>query len=170
MGSVTTALCNSFKHELLLGIHDFEGDAFKIALIKASPTDSYGANTHNYEVISYDNDGGTSFGASTALKPTSGGNNDEYSGTGYSAGGKPLSGGAVVVTNNTAHVDFSNVEWTSATIDADGALIYNSDNKDSKTGRAVCVIGFASTQSSDNGTFSISFPTAGESTSIIRIA
>tara|TARA_E500000305_G_C3995039_1_gene224082 strand:+ start:474 stop:980 length:507 start_codon:yes stop_codon:yes gene_type:complete len=168
MGTITTGLCNSFKHELLKGLHDFDSDTFKIALIKASPTDSYSAATTNYSVGSYDNDGGTSFSVNTTL---TGNNNDEHAnGNGYTTNGNTLGSVSVTLTSTTAHIDFADPQWTSATIDSDGCLIYNASSKGSVAGRAVCVISFGSTQSADNGTFTITMPSDGASTSIIRVA
>ena len=65
-----------------------------------------------------------------------------------------------------AFVDFDNVQFTSATIDANGAIIYNS----SEGNKAVAIINFGSTQSSDNGTFTVTMPAPGTSTAIIRIS
>ena len=168
MGTITTALCNSFKHELLKGLHDFDTDTFKIALFKASPTDSYGAGTTNYSVGNYDNDGGTSYSVNTTMV---GNNNDEHAnGNGYTTQGATLASAAVTLTSTTAHIDFADPQWTSATIDSDGCLIYNASTKGSVAGRAVCVISFGSTQSADNGVFTITMPADGASTSIIRVA
>ena len=170
---VTTALCNSFKHELLKGLHDFDSDTFKLALIKQSPTDNYGADTTNYNIGGYDNDGGSTFTTSTTL---AGGNNDEHaeitspSSNGYTAGGVTLTGASVTLSSTTAFVDFADAQFLSATLDSDGCLIYNSSTKGSIAGRAVCVISFGSTQSSDNGTFTIEMPTASSSAAIIRVA
>ena len=77
-----------------------------------------------------------------------------------------MGGTTINLTNTTAHIDFNNPQFTSATIDANGCMIYNS----SASNKAVCVISFGSTQSSDNGTFTITMPADGESTSIIRVA
>ena len=145
--AISTALCSSFKQELLQGVHNFSTHTFKLALIKASESGTYGAASTNYSDIT--------------------GNSDEQGNTGtYSAGGATLSGTTINLTNTTAHIDFNNPQFTSATIDANGCMIYNS----SASNKAVCVISFGSTQSSDNGTFTITMPADGESTSIIRVA
>ena len=146
---ITTALCNTFKKELLEGIHTFGTDTFKLALIKSGESGTYGASTANYSDVT--------------------GNSDEISNTGnYSAGGASLT--SVTVTGgtsaSTAFVDFDNVQFTSATIDANGAIIYNS----SEGNKAVAIINFGSTQSSDNGTFTVTMPAPGTSTAIIRIS
>ena len=145
--AISTALCSSFKQELLQGVHNFSSHTFKLALIKASESGTYGAASTNYSNIT--------------------GNSDEQGNTGtYAAGGATLTGTTINLTNTTAHIDFNNPQFTSATIDANGCMIYNS----SASNKAVCVISFGSTQSSDNGTFTITMPADGESTSIIRVA
>ena len=130
--AISTALCSSFKQELLQGVHNFSSHTFKLALIKASESGTYGAASTNYSNIT--------------------GNSDEQGNTGtYSAGGAILTGTTINLTNTTAHIDFNNPQFTSANIDANGCMIYNS----SASNKAVCVISFGSTQSSDNGTFTI---------------
>ena len=147
--AITTALCNTFKKELLQGIHTFGTDTFKLALIKSGESGTYNKATTNYSDVT--------------------GNSDEIANTGsYSAGGATLA--SVTVTGGAgadiAFVDFDNVQFTSATIDANGAIIYNS----SEGNKAVAIINFGSTQSSDNGTFTVTMPAAGTSTAIIRIS
>ena len=145
--AISTALCSSFKQELLQGVHNFSSHTFRLALIKASESGTYGAASTNYSDIT--------------------GNSDEQGNTGtYSAGGAILTGTTINLTNTTAHIDFNNPQFTSATIDANGCMIYNTN----ASNKAVCVISFGSTQSSDNGTFTITMPADGESTSIIRVA
>ena len=146
---ITTALCNTFKKELLEGIHTFGTDTFKLALIKSGESGTYDATTANYSAVT--------------------GNSDEISNTGnYSAGGANLTNVTVTGGANasTAFVHFDNVQFTNATIDANGAIIYNS----SEGNKAVAIINFGSTQSSDNGTFTVTMPAAGTSTAIIRIS
>ena len=157
---ITTALCNTFKQELLQGVHNFGSHNFRLALIKQSPTDSYGENTK-----SYDNSSHTSAGEALTRN-----NNDEHAnGNGYTTGGVLLASVGITLdtSNNVAFVDFANPQFMSATIDADGCLIYN----DTATNNpAVCVIDFGTTQSSDNGTFTIDVPSPAHNTAIIRIA
>ena len=146
---ITTALCNTFKQELLQGIHAFGTDTFKLALIKSGESGTYGPATTNYSDVT--------------------GNSDEIGNTGsYSAGGATLTNVAVTGGSgaSTAFVDFDNVQFTNATIDANGAIIYNS----SDSNKAVCVLDFTSNKSSTSGTFTIQFPTADASNAIIRIA
>ena len=86
MGTIT-AMCSSFKQELLGGVHDLDTHTLKIALIKSSPTGSYGAATTNYSDVT--------------------GNSDEATGTNYSAGGQNLDGAAISLSGTTAIVDFT---------------------------------------------------------------
>lgn len=141
--AITQAMCTSFKQELLTGTHNFTnstGDTFKIALYTSS----------------------ASLGASTTAYSTT----NEVSGTGYTAGGNTLTTVTPTTDGTTAYVDFADTSWSSATITARGALIYNS----SKGNRAVAVLDFGGDVSSTNGDFTIQFPTANGSTAILRIA
>lgn len=144
--AITTAMCTSFKSELLGGTHDLDTHTLKLALIKASPTGTYGAATTNYSDVT--------------------GNSDETSGTGYSAGGQNLDGATISTDGTTAIVDFTDEVFTSSTISADGCIIYNS----SASNKAICVIDFGGTKTSTNGDFTIQFPAADASNAIIRIA
>lgn len=144
--AITTAMCTSFKSELLGGIHDLDTNSIKIALIKASPSGTYGAATTNYSDVT--------------------GNSDEASGTGYSAGGQVLDSVTISIDGTTAIVDIADEVFTSSTISADGCIIYNA----SASNAAICVIDFGGTKTSTNGDFTISFPAADASNAIIRIA
>ena len=144
--AITTAMCTSFKSELLGGTHDLDTHTLKLALIKASPSGTYGAATTNYSDVT--------------------GNSDEATGTGYSSGGQALDGAAISVSGTTAIVDFTDEVFTSSTISSDGCIIYNS----SASNKAICVIDFGGTQTSTNGDFTIEFPAADASNAIIRIA
>ena len=141
--AITQAMCTSFKQELLTGTHDFTnstGDTFKIALYTSSAT--LGAATTAYSVT------------------------NEVSGTGYTAGGNTLTNVTPTTSGTTAFTDFADTTWSSATITARGALIYNSTDSD----KAVVVLDFGSDKTSTNGDFTIQFPTADASNAIIRIA
>ena len=141
--AITQAMCTSFKVELLTATHNFtnsSGHTFKLALF----TDS------------------ASLGAGTTAYSTS----NEASGTGYSAGGNTLTNVTPTSGGTTAFTDFADTSFTSSTITARGALIYNS----SQSNKAVCVLDFGSDKSSTSGTFSIIFPTPDSSNAIIRIA
>jgi hypothetical protein len=144
--AITTAMCTSFKSELLGGIHDLDTNSLKIALIKASPAGTYGAATTNYSDVT--------------------GNSDEASGTGYTAGGQVLDSVTISLDGTTAIVDIADEVFTSSTISADGCIIYNA----SASNAAICVIDFGGTKTSTNGDFTISFPAADASNAIIRIA
>lgn len=137
---ITQAMCSSFKQQILLGEHDMDTDVFKIALYTAS----------------------ANLDASTTVYSTS----NEVVGAGYTAGGNTLSGATVSLTGTTAFVDFSDTSWTTATITARGALIYNS----SKSNKAVAVLDFGSDKTSTSGTFTVQFPTNDASSAIVRIA
>ena len=138
-------LCTSFKQEILQAVHNFTastGYTFKLAL--------------------YDNN--ASFTAATTAYTAS--NEVGNSGT-YSAGGGALTNITPTTSGTTAFLDFADLSFTSATITARGALIYN----DTAAGDpSVCVLDFGADKTSTNGTFTIQFPTADASNAIIRIA
>ena len=148
MAFTGSAVCNSFKTEVLTAIHDFTastGDTFKLSLYtnSASPTKSTTVYFTGDEV--------------------------SESGTGYTAGGNSLTSVTPALSTDTACCDFSDTSWTSATITARGALIYNStatpDNE-----QAVCVLDFGGDKTCTGGTFTIQFPTADASDAILRLA
>ena len=141
-------MCTSFKVQLLKGQHDFTNgnDAFKIAL--------------------YDNN--ASFTAATTDYTTT----DEVAASGsYAAGGGTLTNVTPTSSSTTAFTDFDDITFTSATITARGALIYNTETGGgSGTTDTVVVLDFGSDKSSTAGDFQIVFPTADASNAIIRIA
>ena len=149
--AISSAICSSFKQELLQGKHDFDssgGDTFKIALYQSDA--SLGAATTDY---------------STSEEITN------TAGSAYSAGGATLTNTGVGLTSTTAFTDFSDVSYTSASFTANGALIYNTTTDGgSGTTDAVAVIAFGSDKTATNGTFTIQFPTADASNAIIRLA
>jgi len=141
--AITQAMCTSFKTQLLTATHNFatNGNAFKLALYTSSAT----------------------MGATTTAYSTS----QEVSNSGsYSAGGGTLTKVAPTSSGTTGFTDFSDITFTTATITARGALIYNDTNSD----KAVCVLDFGSDKSSSSGSFTIQFPAADASNAIIRIA
>lgn len=141
--AITQAMCTSFKVELLTGTHNFTnstGDTFKIALYTSSAT--LDATTTAYSAT------------------------NEVSGTGYTAGGNTLTNVTPTSSGTTAFTDFADTTWSTATITARGALIYNS----TESNKAVCVLDFGSDKTSTAGDFTIIFPTADASNAIIRIA
>jgi len=141
-------MCTSFKTQLMEAVHDFRtagGDTFKLAL--------------------YD-DSAAFTAATTAYTVT---NEVANSGT-YAAGGGTLTNVTPTSSGTTAFTDFADLSFTSATITAYGALIYNSTPTHTYTNPTVCVLDFAGAKTSTNGTFTIIFPTADATDAIIRIA
>ncbi len=149
--AITSAVCSSFKQELLQGKHDFDssgGDTFKIALYTSSAT--LGAATTDYSATNeITNDAGSA----------------------YTAGGAALTNAGVSLSSTTAFTDFDDVSYSSASFTANGALIYNTTT-DGGTGttEAVCVIAFGGDKTATNGTFTIQFPAADASNAILRLA
>ena len=141
--AISTAMCTSFKQELLVGTHNFtasSGNSFKLALYTSS----------------------ASLGAGTTAYTTS----NEVSGTGYTAAGAALTSVTPTTSSTTALCDFSDLTFSSSTITANGALIYN----DTQSDKAVCALAFGGDKTSTAGDFTITFPTADASNAIIRIA
>jgi hypothetical protein len=137
-------LCTSFKVEILKSVHNFTtgtGDTFKLAL--------------------YDNS--ASFTAATTAYTAT----NEVSGTGYSAGGGSLTNVTPTSSSTTAFLDFADLTFSTATITARGALIYNSSAAGNP---AVCILDFGADKTSTAGDFTIVFPTADASNAIVRIA
>jgi hypothetical protein len=143
-------MCTSFKQELLYGVHDFDastGDTFKMALYTSSAT--LDASTTAYSAT------------------------NEVSGTGYTATGQDLTNVNPTTSGTTAFTDFADETWTTATITARGALIYNSTPNTtsiSVSNPAVVVLDFGADKTSTAGDFTVVFPTADASNAIIRIA
>ena len=151
MAIAGTVMCTSFKKELLEGVHNFKnsgGGTFKLALYaegsggKSSTTATLGAGTTAFTTTGEVASSGTYVTGGLALTRVD-----------------PTSSGTVGFT------DFGDRDYTSATITAMGALIYNS----SASNKAVCVLDFGSNKTSTSGTFTIAFPTANQSSAIIRI-
>ena len=141
-------MCTSFKVQILEGVHDFRtagGDTFKLAM--------------------YDNS--ASFTAATTAYTVT--NEVANSGT-YAAGGGTLVNVTPTSSGTTAFTDFADLSFTSATITAFGALIYNTTPNHTYTNPTVCVLDFGGAKTSTNGTFTIIFPTADATDAIIRIA
>ena len=135
---------DSFKEELFEAIHDFTastGDTFKLAL---------------YSTVT-----GFSAASTTAYTTT-----NEVTGTGYTATGASLVNISPVVAQNVAFVDFNDVTFSTATLTASAALIYNTTN----SSKAVVVLDFGGSKTSTNGDFTIQFPAANSTSAIIRIS
>ena len=152
--AITTALSNAFKLELLKGNHDFDNDTFRVALIKESPTGTFGAATVAYSELG----------------------SDQASGTGYTSTFDTVSTGAQAaiatgypqMDGTTAVMDFDDAVFTAVTVQADGCILYN-PNADSAA-NVIAVFDFGGTVSATAGDFTIQFPAPGASTSILRLA
>ena len=155
--AIDQAMTTSFKQEILQGIHNFTngsgggtttttgtGNVFKIALYTSSATLSAATTTYS--------------------------TSNEVSGTNYIAGGNTLTNVTPTTSSTTALTDFADTTWSSSTITARGALIYNSSTTAGTADRAIVVLDFGADKTSTSGDFTIQFPAAGASTAIIRIA
>ena len=145
--AITSAVCNSFKVEVLQGTHNFtasSGNTFNLALYTSSATL---------------NKSTTAYSSSNEISNTSG--------SAYSAKGKALTSVTPALSTDTACCDFADISWTSASFTANGCLIFN----DSASGDpAVCAIAFGADKTVTSGTFTVQFPTADADNAIIRIA
>ena len=141
--AITSAICTSFKQELLVGTHNFtasSGNSFKLALYTSSAT----------------------LGAGTTAFTTTG----QASGTNYTSGGANLTNVTPTSSGTTAFCDFADLTFGTATITARGCMIYNS----SDSNKSVATIDFGGDKTSTAGDFTIVFPAAAAATAIIRIA
>jgi hypothetical protein len=146
--AISQAMCTSFKDELLEGVHDFRssgGDTFKLALYTSSADLS---------------------AATTAYSSS----NEVANSGSYSAGGGSLTNISPTTSGTTAFTDFDDLSFTSATITARGALIYNTTPAHTYTNPSVAVLDFGGDKISTAGTFTIQFPAADSTNAIIRIS
>ena len=149
--AITQAMATTFKKELLFGAHDFDtstGDTIKLALYTSS----------------------ASLDAATTAFTTS---NEVAASGGYTSGGNTLNSVDPTVSSTTALLDFDDSTWSSSTITARGAMIYNSTPNTtsiSLTNPAVVILDFGADKSSSSGDFTVQFPAADASNAIIRIA
>ena len=144
--AITSAICNSFKQEILVGTHNFTTTSwndFKLAMYTSDA--SLGAGT-------------TAYASTNEIT--------NASGSAYSAGGKEIVSVTPVLDGTVAVCDFADISFTSASFTANGCLIYN----DTQADKAVCVVAFGGDKTVSSGTFTIQFPAAGASTAIVRIA
>ena len=142
--AITSAMCNSFKQEILEAEHNFTastGDTFNLALYDSDATLSKST---------------TAYTTSEELATTGG----------YTAKGKALTSVTPVLDSDTAVCDFANISWTSASFTARGCLIFNDDNSDTSD----CAIDFGGDKTVTSGTFTVEFPAAAAATAIIAIA
>jgi hypothetical protein len=135
----TAGLTDSFKEQLLLGVHNFATDTFLIALYTSSAT----------------------LGPTTTVYTTS----NEVTGAGYIAGGELLQNVTVNLSMGTGYVSFDNPSWAGATFATRGGLIYNS----SKSNKSVGVFNFGVDQTMLGQQFTIQFPTNDPETALIRV-
>jgi translation elongation factor EF-Tu-like GTPase len=136
---ITAGLTTSFKREVLLGVHDFSADVFKIALYTSSA--NLGPNTTVYSTT------------------------NEISGTGYVVGGNVLSGITVQQGDGVGYVSFNDPTWLGTSFTTRGALIYNF----TKSGKAVGVLNFGTDQTTVSQGFTIQLPTNNPETAVIRV-
>jgi hypothetical protein len=146
--AINQAVCATFKEQVLLGEHDIVDNTINLALYTDSAT--LDANTTAYSATDEVGDSGT-----------------------YAAGGGTLASATVGLTKtnataSTAFVDFANLSFTSATISAQAALIYNTSS--SNTNAAIAVLDFGGVKTSTNGTFTIAFPTNDATSAILRLS
>ena len=142
--TISSAVCNSFKQEILVGTHNFtasSGNAFKLAMYTSSA--SLGAGT-------------TAYSSSNEIT--------NASGSAYSAGGKTIVSVTPALDGTVAVCDFADISFTSASFTANGCLIYN----DTQADKAVCVVAFGGDKTVSSGTFTIQFPAAAASTAIVQ--
>ena len=141
--AISQAVCNSFKQQILEGIHNFAtgGNVFKLSLYTSA----------------------ANLSASTTVYTST----NEVSNTGqYTAGGGTLTGQQTSLDTGVAIVDFADLSFTGVTLTAAGALIYNT----SATNKAVCVLDFGGDKTATAGTFTIQFPAFTSAAAILRIA
>ena len=146
--AINQAVCATFKEQLLDGDHDISSDTINLALFTDSAT--LNANTTAFSATNEVGDSGT-----------------------YASGGATLLNASVSLTKtnataSTAFVDFDDLSFTTATISAQAALIYNTSS--ANTNAAICVIDFGGVKSSTAGTFTIQFPTNDATNAILRIS
>jgi len=142
--AITSAVCNSFKTEVLRAIHNFTqgGNTFRLALYTSSAT----------------------LNKSTTVYVTA---NEVANGNGYTTKGAALTNVTPALSGDTACCDFSDVSFTSASFTANGCLIFNDTATNDP---AVCAIAFGGNKTVSSGTFTIQFPAADANNAILRIA
>ena len=140
--AITSAICSSFKQELLVEGHNLTqgSDSIKLALYTSSAT----------------------LGATSTVYVTTG----QVTGTNYSAGGQALTNVTPALSGTTAVSDFADETFSTATVTARGCLLYNSTNSN----KALCAIDFGGDKTSTAGDFTVVFPSATATGAIIRLA
>jgi len=163
--AITSAICNSFKEEILQGGHCLNasgstaaGNTIKCALYSANDA-VLSKSTTQWTVAS---DPSATPTSTYEVSTTS---------TNYASGGQALTNIDVTLDSDTAVCDFDNESWTSATFTARGLLLYNTTAITGfTTNRSICAINFGGDKTVTSGTFTIEFPAAGASTAIIQLA
>ena len=160
--TIVSAICNSFKQEILVEGHNFTNgtDTFKLALFSSdsatlnksttaytAPASANAVPTNTLEVSQSQTDGGAS-------------------NTGYTAGGNSLTSTTPALSGDTACCKFADTSFTSASFTARGCLIYNSTNSN----KAVCAINFGADKTVTSGTFTVQFPAQTAGNAIVQIA
>ena len=142
--TITSAVCNSFKTQILTAVHNFTNGAntFRLALYTSSAT----------------------LNKSTTVYITA---NEVANGNGYTTKGAALTNVTPALSGDTACCDFADVSFTSASFTANGCLIYNETVAGDP---AVCAVAFGGNKTVSSGTFTIQFPAADASNAIVRIA
>ena len=152
--AIVSAICNSFKQEILVEGHNFTNgtDAFKLALFTSSATLSKSTTAYTAP-------------ADGTATPT---NTHEVSSTstGYTTGGNALTSTTPVLSGDTACCKFADTSFTSASFTARGCLIYNSTNSN----KAVCAVNFGADKTVTSGTFTVQFPAQTAGNAIVQIA
>jgi len=140
--AITSAICNSFKQEVLVEGHNLTNgaDSIKLALYTSSAT----------------------LGAGTTVYVTTG----QSSGTNYSAGGQALTNVTPALSGSTAVCDFADEVFSTVTVTARGCLLYNSTNSN----KALCAVDFGGDKTATAGDFTVVFPSATATGAIIRLA
>lgn len=151
--AVTSALCTSYKKELLSGVH-LSTDTYKILLLKVGATGTYDATVTN---------AGTPGTGTPSLANVG---TDETSGTGYTTGGVAMSGFTTSFSGTSVWLTWTtNPSWAASTISAIGAILYNV----TQGNKVVAIISFGGTVTDTSGTFTITLPAAGAGTAIINL-
>ena len=125
---------NALKNDLALDLDDTTADRFKIMLVTSGYTPDFGAHDFKADVT------------------------NEVSGTGYTAGGESLTSVTLTQASGVITFDAADVTWTSSTITARAAVIYDDSLASDPL---ICYIDFGSDQSSSSGDFPISFNASG---------
>jgi len=152
--AIVSAICNSFKQEILVEGHNFTNgtDAFKLALFTEDATLSKSTTAYTAPT-----DGTADPTSTKEVSSTS---------TGYTTGGNALTSTTPVLSGDTACCKFADTSFTSASFTERGCLIYNSTNSN----KAVCSINFGANKTVTSGTFTIQFPAQTAGNAIIQIA